>query len=438
MIEELSDAPVTGQEYGLLFPNLTVLDTDKTVLRRIGNLGGLADGTLVEPDEQGDAREAAGWPFFGQFVAHDITADRSALVQHANVAALRNSRRQKINLEFLYGSGPSGEPFLFDSGDPAKLLLNGHDVQRNVQGIAIIGDPRNDSHLMMSQMHWLFSTFHNRVVDWLRHTGSGPRDPNVFVRAQQLVRWHYQWIVLRDFLPRIVGTTLACELWRSGARYFDPEYNPFIPLEFAAAAYRYGHGQIREIYRINDIEAPLPLFPDLVGFGPVPPTHAVDWGYLFDLPNHALAQRCKKLDGRLTAPLMQLPEAISGSVDTNAHRALAVRDLQRGQSVGLASGETIARHLGVPPLTSEETGLAEIGWERETPLWFYVLKEAAVRENGDQLGPVGGRIVGDVLVGLIDHDPGSFRTAHAGWQPVLPSAEEGEFTMADLVAFALS
>jgi hypothetical protein len=152
---------------------------------------------------------------------------------------------------------------------------------------------------------------------------------------------------------------------------------------------------------------------------------------------HCAAQRCKRLDGRLTAALMYLPEAISGAVDTGAHRALAVRDLQRGQAVGLASGETIARHLGVPPLTREETGLAEIGWDRETPLWFYILKEAAVREHGDQLGPVGGRIVSDVIVGLVDADPGSFRASDPRWRPVLPAAAEAEFTLADLIHFAL-
>jgi hypothetical protein len=169
----------------------------------------------------------------------------------------------------------------------------------------------------------------------------------------------------------------------------------------------------------------------------VPESHVIDWSYFFDLPDRPSAQRCKKLDGKLTAALMYLPEAISGAVDTGAHRALAVRDLQRGQAVGLASGETIARHLGIPPLAREETGLAEIGWDQETPLWFYILKEAAVREHGDQLGPVGGRIVGDVLVGLMDCDPGSFRAVYPEWRPTLPSARSGEFTMADLVRFSL-
>jgi hypothetical protein len=284
-------------------------------------------------------------------------------------------------------------------------------------------------------MHWLLSTFHNRIVDWLRARRT-PRT-EVFERARQLARWHYQWIVLHDFLPRVIGASLATELRDIGPRWFDPSYHAFLPLEFAAAAYRYGHGQIRGLYQINEVIPPSPLFPDFVGFTAIPESHVIDWGYFFDLPRRAPAQRCRKLDGRLTEALAYLPEAISGAVDTDAYRALAIRDLQRGQAVGLASGEAIARRLGVPPLTREETGLAGLGWEGETPLWFYILKEAAVREQGDQLGPVGGRIVGDVLVGLVDYDAGSFRATDPAWRPSLPAAREGEFTMADLIAFAI-
>jgi len=424
----LSDAPVTAQTYGLLFPDLPALDADESFIQRLGNIGGPCDGSDLPDPARDDAREAAGWPFFGQYVAHDITADRSALAEHADIEALRNARRQKLDLEGLYGAGPAGEPFYYDVRNSAKLLLGDHDLQRNTQGTAIIGDPRNDSHLFVSQLHLLFSRFHNAVVDSQRNARFGD--------AQRLVRWHYQWIVLHDFLPRLIGAPLAAELIDSGPRYFNPEHEPYVPLEFAAAAYRYGHGQIRDRYQINATTPAAPLFPEFLGFRPVEPAHVVDWSYLFDLPGRPPAPRARKIDGRLPRSLMRLPEAISGVVDTSPYRALSVRDLQRGQACGLASGEAIARHLGVPPLTREETGLAAIGWEKETPLWYYVLKEAAVRGNGDQLGPVGGRIVGEVLTGMLDHDPESFRVAEPTWRPVLPSATAGTFAIADLIAFA--
>ncbi len=426
--QHLSDAPVTAQAYGLLFPELPALDADESFIQRLGNIGGPCDGSDVTDPDRDAAREAAGWPFFGQYVAHDITADRSALAQHADIDTLRNARRQKLDLEGLYGAGPAGEPFYYDVRDSATLLLNDHDLQRNAQGTAIIGDPRNDSHLFVSQLHYMFARFHNAVVSWVAD--------NQFGTAQRLVRWHYQWIVLHDFLPRIIGAPLAADLIESGPTYYNPMHDPYVPLEFAAAAYRYGHGQIRDRYRINATAPAAPMFPDLIGFRPVEPAHVIDWAYLFDLPGHPPAQRARKIDGRLPRSLMRLPEAISGAVVTSAYRALSVRDLQRVHACGLASGEAIARHLGVEPLTREEVGLTSMGWAGETPLWYYVLREAAVRANGDQLGPVGGRIVGEVLTGLLDHDPESFRVVSPQWRPVLPSATAGEFTVADLMAFA--
>ena len=126
-------------------------------------------------------------------------------MDRADIEALKNVRRQKLNLEFLYGSGPTGEPYLYDVNDSAKLLIGlneagqAEDLQRNAQGIAIIVDPRNDSHLLVAQMQVLFSKFHNRIVDWLREKGTADR--TIFTEAQRLVVWHYQWIILREFLP---------------------------------------------------------------------------------------------------------------------------------------------------------------------------------------------------------------------------------------------
>ncbi len=115
--------------------------------------------------------------------------------------------------------------------------------------------------------------------------------------------------------------------------------------------------------------------------------------------------------------LLQLPLAITGDCEIDDYHSLAVRDLQRGQGVGLPSGETVAKHIGAPPLVAEEIGLASIGWYDDTPLWYYILREAAVLENGHRLGPVGARIVADVLVGLIDSDGNSYRHSEREWQP---------------------
>jgi hypothetical protein len=421
-----------------MFPELPPLPSDEAFLQKLGTSCG-TEVSRVSANGTDDASGAAGWTFVGQFIAHDVTADRSALVDRADIEALTNVRRQKLNLEFLYGSGPTGEPYLYDAHDPAKLLIGLNeagqavDLQRYAQGIAIIVDPRNDSHLLMAQMQVLYSKFHNRTVDWLREKGTA--EQAIFTEAQRLVVWHYQWIITREFLPEVIGDGLTDALLAAGSRYYRPATDPFIPLEFADAAYRYGHGQLRESYRVTPGDAPVPLFPDLVGFRAVPASRVVDWAGFFDRPGRPPAQRAKRIDGRLCRPIMHLPLALTGDVEVEAFHSLGARDLQRGHAVGLPSGEAIARHIGATPLTREQTALGSMGWDQETPLWYYVLKESEVQRNGDRLGEVGGRIVGEVLVGLLDHDPGSFRASRPDWRPELPSRAAGTFTMADLLEF---
>ncbi len=239
------DAAVTSSSYARLFPDLPAFTADEAFLYALGRAGGLCDCGDEDDGEASLGTEAAGWPFFGQFVAHDITADRSALQSHVDPARLRNARSPQLNLECLYGDGPVGHPYLFQRNDPAKLLLasDGQDVLRNEEGTAIIGDPRNDSHVLMSQMHLAFVRAHNQFVDRVR--SGGTPESNVFERAARELRWHYQMVVLREFLPTLVGAELVQSLLDKGPRFYRPAHEPFIPLEFADAAYRYGHSQIR-------------------------------------------------------------------------------------------------------------------------------------------------------------------------------------------------
>jgi len=431
------DAPLAGAgRYGRLFPELAALDADEALLHALGTPGGACDGAPLEAQGADDGHVAAGWPFFGQFVAHDLTADRSPLAHHADGAALRNARTPRVNLECVFGAGPVGMPYLYDRDDPAKLLLGpgGTDVPRNAQGVALLGDPRNDVHLFVNQLHTALLRVHNVLVDRLR--ADGVPEAGLADEARRATTWHVQWVLLHDYLPTVAGDELALDVLAGGPCWYRPGADPFVPLEFADAAFRYGHSQIRHRYRINAATEPLPMFPDLMGFGPIPPDLALDCGLMFDLPGRPPAQRAKRIDGRLPASLIALPQEITGDVDDPAYRSLAARDLQRGQATGLPSGEAVARRMGATPLTREEVGLAEHGWEAETPLWYYVLREADVRGDGDRLGPVGGRIVAETLVGVLDADPGSLRNADPGWRPTLPAAEPGGFGIGDLLAAA--
>jgi hypothetical protein len=428
---ERVDAPVEGGRYRRLFGDLPPLHADERALHELGRPGGPAD--LGADGDAPDAAVAAGWPFFGQFIAHDITADRSPLGHRADPEQIRNFRTPRANLEGVYGAGPVGSPYLYDSADPAKLLLGpgGRDVPRNRQGIALVGDPRNDVHLFMNQMQVGFIGLNNRLVDRLRE--DGVPEGELFEEARRSATWHYQWVILREFLPTLIGPELTDRLLDFGADLYRPGGDPYIPFEFADAAYRYGHSQIRQRYLVNEGLGPCPIFPDLIGFCEVPPERRVDWSMLFDLPGRPPAQRAKRIDGRLPGSLIALPQAISGVEASDAYASLANRDLQRGQAIGLPSGEAVARALGVEPLDPERIGLAESGWIGETPLWIYVLKEADALHDGDRLGPVGGRIVGEVLVGIIDADPESFRSVDRSWTPTLPAQEAGGFGIADVL-----
>ena len=407
----------TPGTYARMFPELPSFEADEAFLHALGRAGGLCDGGDLDDPAESLGETAAGWPVFGQFAAHDITADRSALRSHADGAALQNARSPQLNLECLYGDGPVGHPFLYQRNDPAKFVLgpDGTDLQRNAEGIAVIGDPRNDSHTLVAQMHLAMLKIHNSFVDEARRRQVA--NDRVFEEAARQLRWHYQWCVLHEFLPALVGEALAGEVLDEGPQWFRPADGAFIPLEFADAAYRYGHCQVRHRYLLNRETKPVAVFPDLLGFQKIPRERAVDWSLFFDAPGRRTAQRSKKIDGKLVQSLIQLPVAITGECEIDAYHSLAVRDLQRGQGVGLPSGEAVARHLGAALLTPQQIGVASTGWRAETPLWFYILREAAACTGGQHLGPVGGRIVAEVLTGLIDRDKGSFRQVSPEWRP---------------------
>jgi hypothetical protein len=394
--------------------DLEPLVADEQLLHQIGAAGGFCDGGACETDSSVEA----GWPFFGQYIAHDLTADRSPLRTHTDLDALRNMRSPRANLESLYGGGPVGSPYMYVRADPTKLLENDGDLPRNQEGFALIGDPRNDVHVFMNQMQVAFIRAHNRLVDQLREDGASESD--VFDDARRALTWHYQWVIVNEFLPGLIGPDNVTDVIENGARHYRPGDGLFIPVEFADAAYRYGHSQIRQLYQLRPGGPELPVFPDLIGFSDIG-ERRVDWSMLFDVPGRQPAQRCKPIDGQLPRSLIELPQAITGAVDDDAYRSLAARDLQRGEGTGLPSGESVARHVGAMALTDDELSLARHGWKGETPLWLYILRESAARENGERLGPVGGCIVGEVLLEIIVRDPESYLTLDPQWTPTLPT-----------------
>lgn len=415
--------------FGRLFPKEKPFSPKDSFLIGLGQ--SMKDKTL---DPAGDSRSIpAGFTFLGQFVAHDITFDTtSALDRKNDPSAIKDFRTPGLDLDCVYGSGPEASPFLYDKVEKHKMLLgsesNPYDVPRNRQGVALIGDPRNDVSLVTSQLQNLFLRFHNRVVDQLRDEGEAERE--IFEKAQHLTRWHYQWILTHDFLPRVAGQKMVNAVRDRGRVIYLFKGNPFIPVEFAVAAYRYGHAQMRSIYKVNDQITKALLFTDLHAFSEVTPDRRVDWRNFFEVDAGHPPQPSRKINSRIADEMHKLP--FVPEPDKELH-SIAVRNLLRGKALGLPSGQAAARRIGAKPLTADE-----LGFEGDAPLWYYILKEAEVRHDGETLGEVGGRIVCETFLGFLEADPDSYYAADRSWRPTLPSAKPGDFTMADLVRFTES
>lgn len=426
--------------YGRMFGDLEPLHIDEAFFVTQGKAAVAGtDTTFVDLTSDEQTRTdlpAAGWPVFGQFVAHDLTADRSRLAARADPGELANAHTPRLNLETVYGLGPTDQPYLTQKSSPSLLLIGGDaehpDLPRNQDGVALIGDPRNDVHGLMTRLQLAFLQAHNALVQ--RHAAAGAGEDECFELARRDLRWHFQWLVVHEFLDLSVGPELAAAT-RAGERpHFRPEAELLLPVEFADAAFRFGHSQVRDHYRLHADGPARSLFPDLAGFRPVV-DRPVDWAMLFDMPGSAPApQRAKAIDGRLVPSLIHLPLEVTGELASEEQQSLAVRDLQRGRATGLPSGEAIARRLGARVLDTDEIGVAHLGWEGETPLWYYLLKEAELLHDGRRLGPVGGCIVAEVLTAVVAADPDSYVNAEPSWTPTLP--HEGDFTLGDLLSFA--
>src|SRR5439155_1658736 len=302
------------------------------------------------PDDPGIS---AGFTYLGQFIDHDLTFDpASSLQKQDDPDALVDFRTPRFDLDCLYGRGPDDQPYLYED-DGVRMLLgrpltgnphdpNTRDVPRNSPAPgspkrALIGDPRNDENVIVSQLHATFLRFHNRLAD---RQAIFSLDPNV---------------------------------------------------------------------------------PNLTGFREFPAQWAIEWNLFFALgpaPRHGKRRRqpAYKIDSSLVDPLGSLPPQVASQVSS-----LAERNLLRGLRMGLPSGQDVARRMGVPVIpddrlrvgkATEEDAAANIHlvdispkFRNKAPLWYYILAEAQQAFVNNQtpirLGPVGGRIIGEVFVGLL-------------------------------------
>jgi Animal haem peroxidase len=468
--------------FGRMFRTLPAAHFDAAILHDLAAAMTAEFEATPTPETQADDEEnsgiSAGYTYLGQFIDHDITFDPvSSLQKQDDPEALVDFRTPRFDLDCVYGRGPDDQPYLYHADGLTMLLgdpLTGNADDLKARGVprntpeagdparAILGDPRNDENVIVSQLQASMLRFHNRMVNVLGTTD--------FEHAQQQVRWHYQWVLLHDFLPTIVGLDTLRDIFgtaqdggvdythRPTLRFYKPKKQAFMPVEFSVAAYRFGHSMIRPIYRLNQSIDRLPIFSasgeSLVGFRKFPTNWAIDWNLFFKSGNPPAlgpkrVQPAYKIDTSLVNPLGSLPASIASNPSV-----LAERNLLRGWRMNLPSGQAVAKAMGVTPLkdsdlkvgkaneddSSTNKSITEISpkFADNAPLWFYVLSEAQqqfkTNDTPIRLGPVGGRIVGEVFVGLLLEDSHSYLRQDPFFTPRKEFlSDAGEFRMADLL-----
>jgi len=399
----------------------------------------------------------AGMTFLGQFLDHDLTFDTTSLLGvPKRPEDSPNARTPAFDLDSVYGLGPTGSSQLYNPADRVKLRIESgglfEDVPRASDGTAIIGDPRNDENMMISGLQAAFIMFHNRVVDTLR--SQGVPAANVFTEAQRQVRWHYQWIILNEFLPLTIGQDRVNAILSGGRRFYRPAAGQqSIPVEFQGAAYRFGHSQVRPSYRANFTgNNGGPFFGmvfDPAGQGQAGPgdlrggararRRFIGWATFFNFGD-GLVRNNKRIDTKISTALFRLPLNTIAGTELSV-TSLPQRNLMRQLTWSMPSGQRIAQTTGLPAVPTSsfpELRRFNLGLDSSSPLWYYVLKEAEVMEQGLRLGPVGSLIVGEVFIGLLQLDTGSFLASNPSWRPTLPRRDgtTGDFRMVDLLSFA--
>jgi hypothetical protein len=464
----------------------------KGVNRQLGEGARKKLGAAMARAGGGSSQIPAGFTYLGQFIDHDLTFDKTSVMLGANVtpAQLLQARSPSLDLDSLYGGGPTDpESAKFYEADGLHLRVgkttgptkNGFDLPRGAGNTvakkrkAIIPDPRNDENLAVAQTHLAMIRFHNRVVD--TQLGGVPAAQK-FAKAREIVTKHYQWMIRTDFLPRIAKAAVVNNVFNQGRKAFEvgaaPTDVPTMPIEFSIAGYRLGHAMVRAAYNWNKIfdngGGTLPLLftfsatgGDLGSDTRLASIWIADFRRLYDFgeankPGLTVPaskfNRAMRIDSRIVDPLQHLPPQTVGLPNStgfnDVRRNLAFRNLTRARMVKLATGQQMATFLkskgvNLTKLTKAQIRDGNNGAELDnltqaqrqavltnTPLWFYVLREAEL--NGGKLAGVGARIVAETFHRAIEGSQHSI-VRDTAFAPTL-GPNSSTFRMVDLLLFA--
>lgn len=457
---------IPTQTFNRLFPNLSPLIPLQSDLELLAK-------TMLDINARGPTTGSsipAGYTYFGQFLDHDLTFDNtSVLTEPANLATLQNTETNLLDLSCVYGINNTSlnNNGLFDIGKTA----NGEDdVPRNANGVAIIADPRNDENLIISQLHLAFLKFHNKVFVEIKTANPTLTISQLITKTKQTVVWHYQWLIVHDFLADLCGKFFTRIINSTGSLSIHPNVQsmyPNLPIEFTGAVYRFGHSMVRDAYYVNaafdvfpifspSLPPPLVSIPDLRGSRPIPASQTIDWSMFFPMPFHKGFQVAENFDNFITESLYNLPipEVVSGMTNI-----LPLRNLMRGAfTYQLPSGQDLATAMGIPPdeilkasngsmvfqtlnplVTATEINHLTAVFGEQTPLFYYILKDNHVNGNGQHLGSLASKLIGDTFMCLLSRDSNSF--LNNGFTPSVGNFGciiNGVYRFAEFFTFALN
>jgi hypothetical protein len=422
-------------------PAQPITAEEETKLIELGN------SMRYDVEREGTLTPRIGYTYFGQFVGHDLTHDVTPFVgPYAKAEKTPNFRTAAFDLDHVYGSGPAGSPYLYEGEEGAETFKIGATVPSGYlrdlpvrDGHVLIGDmedTRNLDNLLLRQLHVLFLKFHNEAIRQLKTNPAlesainGSGGETLFDQARRLVCWHYQWIIRHDYLPRMLHNDVWHFQANRSAR--QPGSTFSVPIEFSLAAFRFGHSMVRKAYRLN-CRTKRVLIEELMALGqkpePIADDYLVEWGTFFDgLPTSGPQASSAFIDTSVSQAMHGLsPDTIrlANKLESIHPSNLPVRTLVRGARAQLPSGQEAADALvaqgkikSEDRLTSAElrkdisnrsgSVLSRNGFEQNTPLFYYILKEAELKGEGITLGPVGSHIISEVVQSALEADPDGY------------------------------
>jgi hypothetical protein len=454
-------------------PDAFLPETPETVshLKELGR-------AMVDPDKAKplSSNIPSLYTYFGQFLDHEISFEARSkpipkltdskltpMSRELIQSSIYNGRSPRLDLNSIYGETPEWNVELRDGarmrlGKVATREQGGgvrppgkegddFDVPRRAEEKTspdddgpLIGEPRNDENIIITQLHAVFLRAHNALID-RGYSYEG---------ARVALKQHFQWVVLHDYLMRIVDHEVVRRVRADspGFLYRPPAKSLYLPLEFSAAAFRFGHSMVRDEYRLNRTTDPIKLnqlftqtaFQSFAKSGEpsinaLPESWILEWEYFLD----GAENQSRQIRPSLSKNFGQMRDREDNPLPESFN--LAVLDLLRGYLLRIPTGQAVAQYLRYPVLTPEQIEsvvspaqvaiLKKTGLSTHTPLWYYILAEPAVRKQ-THLGPVGGTIVATVLIELIRQSEDSI-LRQPDWRPSLGASAPSRFTLADLL-----